>query len=168
MTSTTAHGEPLQSPITPMQRQWNPLFLFEMTQFLSNEPSSSSPSSSSSSSISSSSSLSQSSLFRFAFSNFLELQTPLPEIPHIRPNHHAQQGGYRQRVYAERLERHGIDICDAQHEPVRAVLLQHAQATRDFITTHVLSSPHVVVSSQSFFRHVLESYRTDPCIRQGV
>jgi hypothetical protein len=160
-TPTTARGEPRQSPTNPQPRHWNPLFLFEMTQFLFNE---SSASSSSTSSISSSSSLSQ---FRTTFSNFLDLQTPLPEIPHIRPNH-AQEGGHRQRLYAGRLKRHGIDICDAQHEPVRAVLLQHAQATHDFITTHVLSSPHVVVSSPSFFRQVLESYRTDPCIRQGV
>lgn len=70
------------------------------------------------------------------------------------------------QVPYERIEGE-IDICEAEHDEVRRVLLLQAQKASTWIQTYLLKSPRAIVSSRSYFIELIETWKNDPCDERG-
>jgi hypothetical protein len=88
---------------------------------------------------------------------FMNFSHTMPPLVHHKPGH--QHDAETQAL----LDRYKIDICDALYDPVRTVLLQHAQTTSIWIRTYFLKSPDVFLSSRDHFEKLMMSWMEDPC-----
>ena len=97
------------------------------------------------------------SIFRKSLQNFLELENPLPEPPHIIPDLK------RKGKLLKLVTKIKIDICDDQYKAVRDVLLDHAIKAQEWIRRYFIESKYVTVPNRVHFEHLLEKWKFDPC-----
>jgi hypothetical protein len=101
-------------------------------------------------------------MFRDDFRLFLGLTGPFPEAPWFTPESKLVGGG---RIGNVRKKNRMIDICDAQHDPVRRELMRHSRATatwvRDFLLKEAVD--RIVISSREYVNELMEAYLQDPC-----
>merc|ERR1719253_36547 len=97
--------------------------------------------------------------FRRDLRDFLGLTRDIPPFPAVdtsgRFDHVA---GVKRRATRER-----IDICAAEHGPIRATLMEKARGASVWIRRYFLESEEVVVSNRPFFEAVVGSWMRDPC-----
>jgi hypothetical protein len=93
---------------------------------------------------------------------FLELKTPMPEIPHEIPGRQ-HDDEERQRI-RDALK---IDICDDEYIPLRKVLMRISRMTatwiRDYFLPVALTDESVVISSPDYFAQIMDRWMEDPC-----
>ena len=90
--------------------------------------------------------------------NFLDLTTPLSDIPHLRPETRWQT---KEELALRNQNR--VNICDAEYEEYRAELLRIGQAASVWIQNPLLVQDDVMVSSHEYFCEILDSWKEDPC-----
>jgi len=56
-----------------------------------------------------------------------------------------------------------INICDADHDPVREVLLQIGFNASEWIKEYLVESPRVTVSNKENFLELIDKWKYDPC-----
>lgn len=56
-----------------------------------------------------------------------------------------------------------IDICDAEHKPVRDRLLEIGTNASKWILTYFMNSPRVVVANRDHMIELITAWQTDPC-----
>jgi hypothetical protein len=95
--------------------------------------------------------------FREEMRGFLGLEKPLVEMEQQNKNHFVGEFAYKET----------IDICDARHDNLRALLVKQGEETQRWIRDHFILSHDVVVANKDHFLTMLDTWGHDPC-RQGV
>ena len=123
----------------------NPVFMFEINQL-------------------SDTNTSRTNQFRKDMTDFMELETPLPEMPYKKPG---RSWKHNQELQS-RKDSLKIDICDLEHLPVRKEMMRIARGAsiwlrEYFLDERVLENAGVHVSSPDFLKKLLEKWMEDPC-----
>ena len=66
-------------------------------------------------------------------------------------------------IVKRQVDRNKIDICQPEHDVIRAVLMEKAVLASEWIRKYFLQSNEVFVSSREHFESILESWMYDPC-----
>lgn len=90
--------------------------------------------------------------FRKDLLHFLGVKGTSPADTSIFPSAYTKSSSQRQ-----------LDICLPVYEPLRQVLLHNAIQASLWIRNYLLRSPHVVVSNQTYFEELLQTWMNDPC-----
>jgi len=88
--------------------------------------------------------------------DFLRLDRPLPSIETV--------GGHKRHYSDEERISNFINICDAEHDGVREILLDIGRDASEWIRDYFMKSPDVVVSSPEAFVELIEEWGRDPCL----
>lgn len=91
--------------------------------------------------------------------DFVRFQNELRPVPHTKP-------GKKYRNDSETLalvNSKRMNICDAKHDRLRAVLMDASRAASVWILKYFIASEDVVVSSREHFIQSLETWMDDPC-----
>lgn len=91
--------------------------------------------------------------FRRSIQTFLGLDVDIDPLP--REN----VGWGKVKKYEEH-----INICHAEHDSVRALLLNQASTTREWIRDKFLRSRDVHVSGHAYFVELMDTWDKDPCL----
>jgi hypothetical protein len=97
--------------------------------------------------------------FRRDLGTFLDLYEPLSKpLIWIKPGQKGLDAEFQKQIDAKK-----IDICHGRYARLRAVLLQHAADSADWILNEFLIQSNVMVSNLAHFEQVLEGWKVDPC-----
>lgn len=97
--------------------------------------------------------------FRTDLRNFLGLTKEIPPFPAVDTS-----GRFDfLPVVKRQTEEEKIDICEPEHDAIRAVLVEKAKMSSIWIRKYFLSSSEVFVSSRQHLNEILESWMHDPC-----
>lgn len=101
----------------------------------------------------------QSTQFREDLKAFLELSVDIPPFPAIDTS---GRFDFLEPI-KKQTEADKIDICDAEHNRIREVLMEKARTSSLWIRDYFLESSDVVVSNRSHFVELIERWNEDPC-----
>jgi hypothetical protein len=126
-----------------LRRIPNPVFLFDVSQLNDDNAT-------------------RSTQFSQDMQDFLELKTPLPGMPHVKPGKtHADE---EQLIIRETRK---IDICDDEYIALRKVLMRMARVSATWIREHFLplakTDDSVVISLPDHFDQIMIRWMGDPC-----
>jgi len=97
--------------------------------------------------------------FRKDLQDFLRIDDPLPEMIWVKPGFAHVNETIKQQIKAAKM-----DICQAQYNELRLVLLQQGTMAAQWIRTYFLEAPDVYVSQKEYFSNVLlKRWERDPC-----
>ena len=96
--------------------------------------------------------------FREEMGSFLGLEKPIVEIEHQNKNNFVGEFAHKET----------IDICDAKHADLRALLVKQGEETQRWIREEFLTSGDVVVANKEHFLAVLDTWSRDPCVETVV
>mmetsp|Transcript_33477 Transcript_33477/g.67563 ORF Transcript_33477/g.67563 Transcript_33477/m.67563 type:complete len:449 (-) Transcript_33477:455-1801(-) len=83
---------------------------------------------------------------------FLGLEHELPPLPE-----------HSSKNLKEEIQEHAINICDAEHDFVRAELVQTGREAYRWIKDYFMQSDDVTVSAEDHFLSLVEQWQFDPC-----
>ena len=133
----------LQLGLEPVKTKLGPVFLYEISQLSdSGDPGGA-----------------RSAQFRKDLKRFLGLQQEIPPFPFIDTS-----GRFDFVAPVKRqVDQNKINICDANHDAIRGVLMEKARLASEWIRDYFLQSEEVFVSSRQHFELIIDSWRFDPC-----
>lgn len=98
-------------------------------------------------------------VFRQDLGNFLDVYGPLSKpLIWIKPGQTDLDAELQKEIDSKK-----IDICHERYGPLRAVLLQQAIESADWIRTEFVAQSNVRVSSRARFEQLLDDWYLDPC-----
>lgn len=141
--SSTSEKQLLQLGLQPVKSNVGPVFLYDLSQL----------------SESGDDGVVRSVQFRTDLKRFLGLQKEIPPFPLI------DTSGRFDFLSAVKRQVDGnkIDICQSEHDAIRAVLMEKATLASIWIREFFLQSDEVFVSSREHFEKILEGWSHDPC-----
>jgi hypothetical protein len=102
--------------------------------------------------------------FRQDLQHFLHLKQPILPFIWYKPGQSGRNTSTDNGSFANSNK---IDICDAQYEPIRAILLHHAKQASGWISKYFIHADGVIVSSKEYFVNtILKSWEVDPCVER--
>eukprot|EP00956_Cyclotella_meneghiniana_P036204 scaffold122818_cov41-Cyclotella_meneghiniana.AAC.3 len=101
----------------------------------------------------------QSTQFRRDLQDFLGLNVDIPPFPRIDTS---RRFDFLEPV-KKQTEQDRIDICDADHDRIRQVLMDKARIASRWMKDYFLKSADVVVSNREHFLEILDGWNEDPC-----
>lgn len=97
--------------------------------------------------------------FRSDLRDFLGLTKEIPPFPAIDTSGRFDHiSSVKRRTANEK-----IDICNSEHNDIRAVLMEKATRASIWLEDYFLQSEDVFVSNRPYFKDVLKSWKADPC-----
>ena len=141
--TSTSEKDLLQLGLEPVKTKLGPVFLYEISQLSdSGDPGGV-----------------RSAQFRKDLKRFLGLQQEIPPFPFIDTS-----GRFDFLAPVKRqVDQNKINICDANHDAIRGVLMEKAILASEWIRNYFLQSEEVFVSSRQHFELIIDSWRFDPC-----
>ena len=98
-------------------------------------------------------------VFRQDLGTFLDVFEPLSKpLIWVKPGQTGLDADMQKEIDSKK-----IDICHERYGQLRAVLLQHAIESADWILNEFLTQANVMVSSRARFEQLLEDWHVDPC-----
>jgi hypothetical protein len=96
--------------------------------------------------------------FREEMRGFLGLEKPLVEMEQQNKNNFVGEFAHKET----------IDICDARHDNLRALLVKQGEETQRWIREEFIQSDDVVVANKDHFLAMLDTWSRDPCVEAVV
>jgi hypothetical protein len=96
--------------------------------------------------------------FREEMRSFLGLETPLGEMEQQNKNHFVGENAHKET----------INICDAKHDDLRALLVKQGAETQRWIREEFMMDHDVVVANKDHFLAMLDTWSRDPCDDEAV
>lgn len=90
--------------------------------------------------------------FLIDMQNYLGLEHDLPPLYH-----------HESKPVREEVEDYVIDICDEEHDLVRAELVKAGRDAYVWIRDYFVEAEGVVVSNKEHFLELIEKWQRDPC-----
>ena len=97
--------------------------------------------------------------FRKDLQHFLHLKEPIAPFIWFKPGQN-HSNDHHNVIHSRK-----IDICDAQYDTIRVILLHHAKQASGWIRKYFIHADGVTVSSKAHFEHtILKTWDVDPCV----
>jgi hypothetical protein len=99
--------------------------------------------------------------------HFLHLKQPIPPFIWFKPGQNRTTDNNNNNNDANVANSQKIDICDAQYDAIRAILLRHSKQASRWIRKYFLHAEGVMVSSKTHFETtIMQKWEVDPCVER--